>query len=144
MFTSSYYLHGFLFSDIDSFNACQFIYTSSSHNQSQIESDFHGGYGHRIDPTYKHILADDERIEHVQVKSFDMTFISSNIYISTQKTIRGLKFVTTKGRSIPPNINLTGNDVESEHFPGYTLGYATGRSGQNINQLQFFWYLTEQ
>ncbi len=27
---------------------------------------------------------------------------------------------------------------------GYTVGYATGRSDQNINQLQFFWYLTEQ
>jgi hypothetical protein len=144
-FTSSHYLSGFLFSDIDRFDACQFIYASSHHNQSRIESNVHGDDGRKmINATYKYLLQDDERIEYVQVKSSFMTFIPENTYSPTKKIIRGLKFVTTKRRAIPPDINLIGNDVESEHFPGYTVGYATGRSDQNINQLQFFWYLTEQ
>jgi hypothetical protein len=55
-----------------------------------------------------------------------------------------LKFITTKVRSIPPDIYLAGNDVELEYFPGYTLGYVTGKSGLRIDQLQFFWYRTKQ
>jgi hypothetical protein len=163
-FTSSHYVSGFVFSDIDVFDACQFIYTSSHDNQSRIESSVRGYGGNKIKSTYKYYLTADERIELVQVKSFneplddsndytynetlyesnDYTYNErlddSNDYTYTQKLVRGLKFVTTKGQRIPPGPLLTGNDVQSENFTGYTLGYVTGRSGQKIDQLQFFWY----
>lgn len=140
-FTSSHYLSGFIFSDIDRFDSCQFIYTSSDNKQTKRESNFHGGNGKKINSTYKYYLDNDERIERVHVKSFHVTFISNNDH--TTKVIRGLKFVTTKDRIIPPGIQLTGDDVEFEYFPGYTLGYVTGKSGFTIDQLQFFWYRTD-
>ncbi len=132
-----------LFSDIDGFNACQFIYKSSRDNQSKIESRVYGANGQRMNTTYEYHLDDDERIVKVQVKSVPDKYIKPNNGIKlTTQIIRGLKFITTKGRSIPPNINLTGNGLEVEYFPGYTLGYVTGRSDGKIDQLQFFWYRT--
>jgi hypothetical protein len=74
-----------------------------------------------------------------------MTFIKVNTGVEfTTTVIRGLKFITTKGRRIPPGIPLTGNDVVTEQFLGYTLGYVTGKSGLRVDQLQFFWYRSEE
>ncbi len=81
----------------------------------------------------------------VQVKLLLETFINAyNGLKFTTKIIRGLQFITTKDRRIPPGISLTGDDVETEQFLGYTLGYVTGKSGLRIDQLQFFWYRVEQ
>jgi hypothetical protein len=143
-FTYAHYLSGFRCSDVVNFNACQFIYSSSHHNQSQIESRVYGANGQRMNTTYKYHLDDDERIEKVQVKLLPERFKNAKTGPFTMKIIRGLKFITTKGRSFPPNINLTGNGLEVEYFPGYTLGYVTGKSVSTIHQLQFFWYRTEQ
>jgi hypothetical protein len=142
-FTSSHYVSGILFSDIVDFNACQFIYKSSRDNQSRIVSIVHGNGGKKINSTYIYNLTADERIKHVQVRSFYKTFYSSNAYVvDTRKVITGLKFITTNNRTIPPNFNIIRNDVESEEFLGYTLGYVTGKSDEQIDQLQFFWYRT--
>ncbi len=141
-FTCSHYVSEILFSDIDGFDACQFIYKSSRDNQSRIESNVHGGDGKKINLTHKYYLNADERIKHVQVGLFYKNLYSSNVYVVTRKVITGLKFITTNNRTIPPDFNLTGNDVQSENFTGYTLGYVTGRSDGKIDQLQFFWYRT--
>jgi hypothetical protein len=140
-FTYSHYLSGFLFSGIFGFDGCQFIYTSSYDKQSRIESSVRGNGENTMDWTHKYYLNADERIEEVRVKSYNAQFGSDRVMA---KIIGGLQFVTTKNRTIPPDISLTGDQVESESFPGYTLGYATGKSDQNINQLQFFWYRTKQ
>ncbi len=140
-FTYSHYLSGLLFSGIFGFDGCQFIYKSSPDNQSRIQSSVHGNGGNTINSTHKYYLNADERIEEVRVKSYNVQFGSDRVIA---KIIRGLQFVTTKNRTIPPDILLTGDQVESESFRGYTLGYVTGKSGQSINQLQFFWYRTKQ
>jgi hypothetical protein len=117
----------------------------SHHNQSRIESKIYGGNGERMNTTYEYHLNDNERVEKVQVKALLETFINANNGLKfTTKIIRGLKFITTKNRTIPSDIPLTGNDVQSEEFHGYTLGYVTGKSGLRIDQLQFFWYRVEQ
>lgn len=59
-----------------------------------------------------------------------------------RKIINGLKFLTRKGRMIPPDSNLNGPFGE-EHYPGYVLSYATGRSGGLLDPLQFYW-ISEQ
>jgi hypothetical protein len=98
-----------------------------------------------MNTTYEYHLNDDERIEKVQVESFFQAFIKKKTGVNfTTKIIRGLKFITTKGRNIPPDINLTGNKVEFEDFPGYTLGYVAGKSDLRVDQLQFFWYRSEE
>jgi hypothetical protein len=98
-----------------------------------------------MNTTYEYHLNDNERVEKVQVKALLEPFINPNNRLKfTTKIIRGLKFITTKGRRIPPGIPLTGNDVETEQFLGYTLGYVTGKSGLRIDQLQFFWYRAEE
>jgi hypothetical protein len=97
-----------------------------------------------MNTTYEYHLDDDERIEKVQVESSPWTFPGDDDVRWTTQIIIGLKFITTKNRTIPSDIPLTGNDVQSEYFPGYTLGYVTGKSDLRINQLQFFWYLSEE
>jgi hypothetical protein len=141
MFTPSHYLSGFVFFDIENFDSCQFIYTSSHDNQSRIASNTYGLYEGEINSTLEYHLNDDERIDQVRVKSYEVKFTSSG---QITKIIRGLQFVTTKGRSIPPGILLTGYNVQFESIPGYTLGYVTGKTGVRIDQLQFFWYRTKQ
>jgi hypothetical protein len=94
-----------------------------------------------IGSPHEYHLDDDERIEQVRVKSYHEQFGSDG---AIAKLIRGLQFVTTKGRIIPPSIPLKRYQVEFESFLGYTLGYVTGKSGTKIDQLQFFWYRTKQ
>jgi hypothetical protein len=123
---------------------CQFIYSSSHDNQIQTESPVHGGYGERMNRTHKYHLDDDERIKKVQVKSSPWTFLGDDGVRWTTQIIIGLKFITTKNRTVPSDIPLTGNDVESEYFPGYILGHVAGKSALRIDQLQFFWYRVEE
>ena len=111
-------------------------------NQSGIESTVHGVNGARMDSILKYDLDNDEKIEKVSVKSADMTFLSSDYSRFTAKVVTGLQFITTKGRYIPPGILLEDGEIESESFPGYTLGYAIGKTGLVIDQLQFYWYRT--
>ena len=76
------------------------------------------------------------------MKISNITFISPDESRYTTKVVRQLQFTTTKGQRIPPGIALEDNDVQSESFSGYTLGYATGKAGLRIDQLQFYWYQT--
>jgi hypothetical protein len=95
---------------------CQFIYSSSHDNQIHIESPVHGNYGERMSGTHKYHLDDDERIKKVQVKSSPMTFSGDDDVRWTTQIIIGLKFITTKNRTIPSDIPLTGNDVRLNIF----------------------------
>ena len=131
----------FTLGDIDS---CHFIYTSSQNNQTRIESPLHGPSHGKKDSAKEYHLNDDERIEEIFVKASDVFFLGQNNTVNRVKVIKGLQFITTKGRQIPPDIALTGDDVNFEHIPGYTLGYATGKTGSKIDQLQFFWYRTKR
>ncbi len=140
-FMYSHYLSGLRFSAMFGFHACQFIYKSSYDNQSPIESIIRGNGGNTIDWTHNYTLNADERIEQVRVESHNIVVGRDRVMA---KIIGGLQFITTENRTIPSDISLTGDQVESESFPGYTLGYVTGRSGQKIDQLQFFWYRTKQ
>jgi hypothetical protein len=143
-FTYSHYLSGVIIFDTENFDSCQFIYTSFQQNQSQIESNIYGLHVSPTNRTGKYHLDQDERIEKVQVQSLEKRFSRHDESTFNLRMITRLIFITTKGRSIPPNTNLTGTGVEVEYFPGYTLGYVTGKSGSKIDQLQFFWYRTEQ
>ncbi len=141
-FTTSHYLSGFVFSDIDAFYACQFIYRTANDKESRIESSVYGEYGRKLNRTYEYHLNDDERIKEVQIQLVDKEFLRHDNSSLTIKIITGLKFITTKGQSFPPNIDLTGDGIQSESFPGYTLWYVTGKSALTVDQLQFFWYPT--
>jgi hypothetical protein len=125
---------------LDEIDSCYFIYTSSQNNQSQMKSPLHGPSHGKKDTVYEYHLTDDERIKGILVEASDVFFIGPNNTVNPAKVIKRLQFITTKGQHIPPNISFVDNDVKSEHMPGYTLGYATGKTGQKIDQLQFFWY----
>lgn len=131
----------FTLGEIDS---CQFIYTSSQNNHSRIKSPLHGLSHGKKDLAKEYHLKDDERIEEIYVKASDVFFLGHNNTVNAVKVIKRLQFITTSGRQIPPDIALTGDDVKFEHIPGYTLGYATGKTGSKIDQLQFFWYRTKR
>ncbi len=94
--------------------------------------------------TQKYQLDLDERIEKVQIKSSNRTFSRHDDSTFILNIITAWKFATKKGRSIPANLTLTGNDLGVEQYPGYTVGYVTGNVGSKIDQLQFFWYRTGQ
>ena len=144
MFTPDHYLSGISLSSLDEIDACRFIYRSSRDNHSRIESPVHGAPRTKINSAYQFDLHDDERIEEIHVKSSDVFFVGANDRAIRVRVVRGIQFLTTKARRIPPDIVLTGDDVQSESILGYTLGYATGKSGQRIDQLQFFWYRTKR
>lgn len=69
--------------------------------------------------------------------------ISSNGTNITMSIITGIEFISTSG-VVSPSYDGRLGDTFSEEFDGYTLGYVTGRSGQYIEQLQFFWYRTKR
>jgi len=94
-----------------------------------------------MESTEKFDLNQDEKIYKVQINVFDLLFLITNGTSYTTKVIKALKFFTTKGRSIPPYNSQTGK-IFTEEFGGYTLGYVTGRAGQCIDQVQFYWYRT--
>lgn len=144
MFTSSHYLSGFRCSNLKNVDACQFIYTSAQNNHSQIESGIHGGDERLTNASFEYHLNYDERIHQVRIGSVLTRFLVNNGITYTTTLINGIQFVTRKGRMVPSDIVLAHCKVETEYFPGYTLGYVTGRSGLRIDQLQFFWYLTEE
>lgn len=142
LFTHTHHLSGITLSTSGELDSCQFIYSSPCQNQSDIESDIHGLNGVRINSTSTYYLDHDERIKKVSVKSYNITFVSPDESRYSTKVVRRLQFTTTNGQRIPPGIALEDNTVQSESFPGYTLGYATGKAGLRIDQLQFYWYRT--
>jgi hypothetical protein len=140
MFTYYHYLSGFACNSMFGLDGCQFNYTSSDGNKSRVES-IRGNSGNKTDSTHKYNLNPQERIKEVRVISYGVQFVKNG---PTEKIIRGLQFVTTNNTIIPQNVPSTGSQDDSESFPGYTLGYVTGKSSdKRIDQLQFFWYRTE-
>ena len=139
-FTSTHYLSGFIISNTNQFDACQFIYRSPYENQSLILSPVHGSFGRPMHSTRIYHFDDDERVENVIVISSDQTYGSPGKTYYTTDIVKGFQFITTKGRTIPADISHINGAGRSERFPRYVLGYVTGKVGLSIDQLQFMWY----
>ena len=135
-FTSTHYLSGILVSDIYRFAVYEFIYTSPDDNQTRNESDFHRIYRGRGNSTVRYDLHSDERIDKVAVRCWKSYLLRITI-------IKDIQFFTTHDRTIPPDIQPRNDSIQYESFPGYTLGYVTGKASTHIHQLQFVWYRTK-
>jgi len=138
-FTCSYYLNGLVtHNGSDGLALYQFRYLSSHDDESPIESDIHGNQtSERID---KFDFGKNVKINRVNFKIIHKKWISPNGTNLTREIITGIKFYSyAAGLANPLFHNPLGEEC-GEEFPGYTLGYVTGRSGQYIEQLQFFWY----
>lgn len=139
-FTPNHYLSGLIISNTNRTHVCQFIYRSPYTNQSRILSPVHGNLGRPMKSTHVYHFDDDERVEEVTILSSNQTYTTSKKTSFTTVIVKGFQFITTKGRIIPADIPLIDDDIRSERFPGYILGYVTGKEGLAIDQLQFMWY----
>ncbi|CAF1416487.1 unnamed protein product [Adineta ricciae] len=115
----------------------RFSYSSLHNENNTIMSPIHG-----LNDLSKHsqsfMLAKDERIIAVHVyvnKHTDVVNDPSN----DLNIITGLQFFTTLRRSSPIFGEASGERFVEE-FHGASLGYATGKYGPFLNQLQFVWY----
>ncbi|CAF0969417.1 unnamed protein product [Rotaria sp. Silwood1] len=117
----------------------QFIYSSSYDQNSVIEGQTHGF--RRTSEVSQFLLEKDERIYKIRGKLSNVTLSSQDGTLFSTILVRGLQFFTSKGRASRSYDHLEGK-VFTEEYDGYTLGYATGRSGLFIDQLQFYWYRT--
>ncbi|CAF5012293.1 unnamed protein product [Rotaria sp. Silwood1] len=117
----------------------QFIYSSSYDQNSVIEGQTHGF--RRTSEVSQFLLEKDERIYKIRGKLSNVTLSSQDGTLFSTILVRGLQFFTSKGRTSRSYDHLEG-EVFTEEYDGYTLGYATGRSGLFIDQLQFYWYRT--
>lgn len=81
----------------------------------------------------------DEKVNKVEGHLIQHTMVLPNGTNLTMLIIIGIVFSTTKDRA-SPSYNGRSDEVFSEEFDGYTLGYVTGKSSEYIEQLQFFWY----
>ena len=139
-FTCTHYLSGIYSypagSDLETYS---FRYSSSQANQKPTYS--------RI-PDYEYVFDDslfefgkDDRISKVQGQIINKTFVSDNGTSFTIPIITGLQFTSKSGIGNPLYRGPLGENF-TEDIAGYTLGYVTGRTGQYIEQLQFYWYRT--
>ncbi len=139
-FTCSHYLNGLLVRhDNEGFETYQFFYYSQLLKYPKIQSQFHGkeDLPHRTEFHF----GEDERIDRVEGQIVNKTFISENGTEIMKPVITGIKFITNKNHGNHLYNDSSGIDF-NESFPGYTLGYVTGRASQYIEQIQFFWYRT--
>ena len=142
-FTYTHYLSGLIISNIDEYPSCQFIYRSPCDDGSLIFSPIHGNYERPMNLTLKYVLDVDERIEEVMMISSKHIVHDPNRDHLNTVAIKKLQFKTSKDRFIPARNRLVYGDFQSERFPGYTLGYVTGKAALAIDQLQFVWYRTK-
>jgi len=145
-FTYYHYLSGITVSHDERnnyFESIQFLYKSIYDHQNNIKSEIHGNYRYKSHNTQTYILDNDERIYKVQGQITNMlhTEVDNSKYRRTW--IRGIQFFTTKGRKIPSYKEEDDDETFFEQYNGYTLGYVSGRSYRNIDQLKFYWYRTE-
>nr|ACD54718.1 natterin-like protein [Adineta vaga] len=63
---------------------------------------------------------------------------------SVGTAVSGLMFTTNKGRKSPRCGAAASNKDFVEQYPGYVLSYISGRSGNYLNQIRFYWTQEEQ
>jgi hypothetical protein len=114
---------------------------SSDDNGSPIESDTRGNQtSKQVD---KFDFGKNGKINRVHFTIIHKKWISPNGTNLTREIIIGIRFHSDDaGQANPLFRNQMGEKCDEE-FPGYTLGYVTGRAGLYIEQLQFFWYRTK-
>jgi hypothetical protein len=139
-FTYSHYLNGLLVRhDNEGFETYQFFYYSHHAKYPKIQSQFHGKED--LPQRTEFDFEKDERIDRIEGQIVNKTFISENGTEIMKPVITGIKFITNKNHANPLFNDSSGINF-NESFPGYTLGYVTGRASQYIEQIQFFWYRT--
>jgi hypothetical protein len=136
-FTCSHYLNGiFVRYDDQGFETYQFSYYSPNAKYQEIQSSFHGDeqFPQRTEFDFLH-----EKIDKVEGQIVNKIILLENGTELIKPVITGIKF-TTKENHANHLFNESSGMNFNESFPGYTLGYVTGRSNQYIEQIQFFWY----
>jgi hypothetical protein len=136
-FTCSHYLNEILVHhDDQGFEAYRFFYYSPHAKDQQIQSELHGN---KSFPQITEFNFHQERIVKVEGQIVDKVFILDNGTEFTKPVVTGIKF-TTKENNANHLFNESSGINFNESFPGYMLGYVTGRSNRYIEQIQFFWY----
>ncbi|CAF0869077.1 unnamed protein product [Rotaria sp. Silwood1] len=124
----------------DRMESYEFSYSSDDDNHNPIESQTHDNQNAIIKTQFE--FDNDEKIERVEGQLINENIVFPNGTNITTSRITGLQFFSTKGRA-SPSYNGRLGETFTENFDGYTVGFVTGRSNHYINQLQFFWYRTE-
>lgn len=117
----------------------KFFYSSQEAPDVIIESGIIGQKGEGSNEEI-FFLNSNERVSKVQLKLQIVELIVNGVKKSV-KTVRGVRLFTTSGRASRFFYDDEG-EITAEQFDGYTVGYARGRSGMMIDQIQFFWYRT--
>ena len=114
----------------------QFLYSSPHNPGREIESELLGTR-REGDIEERFLLEKNETLIRVQVKipSIHLVVGGAPKWVAL---VRGIPLFTTAGRASPA-IQNEGGDMLTEEFDGYTLGYARGRMGLLVDQLQFSW-----
>ncbi|CAF0802472.1 unnamed protein product [Adineta ricciae] len=115
----------------------RFSYSSLQNENHTIVSPLHG-FNDFSKQSQIFMLTKDERIIAVHVYVNKHTEVV-NDPSNDLNIITGLQFFTTSGRSSPIFGEAFGERFVEE-FNGAALGYATGKYGPSLNQLQFVWY----
>jgi len=114
---------------------------SSDDNGSPVKFNTHGNQTSVFD--HEFYFGKNAKINRVHFKIIQKKWISPNGTNFTREIIIGIRFHSDDaGQANPLFHDQTGEEC-GEEFPGYTLGYVTGRAGLYIEQLQFFWYRTK-
>lgn len=128
-FKSPHYIRGMICYYGGSLLGCKFLYSSPDKPENILPSKIHGNITRSI-RNVEFRLNVSEKINKVQVAVGRASW--EDIHI------QGIRFFTTNGRS-SHSIDY-GEQVLTEKFDGYTLGYINGTAGERLNQLQFHWY----
>ena len=138
-FTYSHYLNELVARrDPQGLEIYQFYYYSPYLNSRNIPSLFHGD--EQFNYSYKHSFRKSDKIERVEGILVNQTIRTSDGRNVTKSIITSLRFISKEGED---NDYKRSNGISfSESFPNYVLAYVTGKAGQYIEQIQFFWYRT--
>lgn len=140
-FTYSHYFNEFAARhDSQGFEIYQFLYYSPYSKSRKIESPFYGNAS--FDASHEHAFGISDQIERVEGVLVNETIRTSDGRNLTKCIITSLRFISKGGED---NYYKRSNGIRfSESFPNYVLAYITGKSGQYIEQIQFYWYRTRK
>lgn len=137
-YSTTHYLCGLDIRGENGFEIYRFYYDSSIYNQRPIPSEFHGN--EHLEFKVPFHFATNDKIKRVQGRLVNKTIDSDRNF--TKLIITGLEF-TSEDDVTSPMYRETLGEMFTEEYDGYTLGYATGKSREYIEQIQFFWYKSE-
>ena len=137
-FSCSFYIRGMISPKNSlAMDWIQFLYSSSNDPTTIIESTVIGTRGDS-EQDERFILHPDERVIKIHIK-----YASQSLYVNgilqSIPLVRGIRLFTSANR-VSRLIDDNQGEILTEQYDGYTLGYARGRRGLRIDQLQFLWY----